>query len=71
MIGGLGLCALDPRMHYLRDENVGLSGARNRGIEFVLAELPEAEAIFFLDADNMLSPWSLRQMSRSGMYTSA
>jgi glycosyltransferase involved in cell wall biosynthesis len=64
MIGGLGLCALDPRVHYLRGENIGLSGARNRGIDFVLAELPDAEAIFFLDADNMLSSWSLRQMNR-------
>lgn len=64
MLGGLGLRTLDPRIHYLRGENRGLSGARNRGIEFVLATLPDAEAVFFLDADNMLSPWSQRQMTR-------
>jgi glycosyltransferase involved in cell wall biosynthesis len=64
LLGGLGLSVLDPRIHYLRGGNRGLSGARNRGIEFVLAELPDAEAVFFLDADNMLSPWSPRQMAR-------
>jgi glycosyltransferase involved in cell wall biosynthesis len=64
MFGGLGLHCLDPRIHYLRGANRGLSGARNRGVEFVLAELPGAEAVFFLDADNMLSPWSIPQMVR-------
>ncbi len=64
LFGGLGLSALTPRIHYIRGRNRGLSGARNRGIEYVLAVLPDAEAIFFLDADNMLSPWSHRQMSR-------
>ncbi len=63
MLAGLGLSALDQRIQYIRSGNRGLSGARNRGIEFVLAGLPGAEAIFFLDADNALSPWSLSRMT--------
>jgi len=59
---GLGLAALYPHVSYLRGANTGLSGARNRGVEFVLAHLPDAEAIYFLDADNMLSAWSVDRM---------
>ncbi len=59
---GLGLANSDPGIIYLRGANRGLSGARNRGIDYVLAHLPEAEAIYFLDADNMLSAWSLKAM---------
>jgi glycosyltransferase involved in cell wall biosynthesis len=59
---GLGLAALYPNITYMRGRNLGLSGARNRGIDHILANLPEAEAIYFLDADNMLSDWSLPQM---------
>lgn len=64
MLGGLGLAALHPRMHYVRGGNVGLSGARNRGIELVLRCLPGVDALFFLDADNLLSPGSLQKMRR-------
>lgn len=60
-LGGLGLAAM-PGVTYLRGANRGLSGARNRGVEHVLANMPEAGAIYFLDADNMLSPWSLAAM---------
>lgn len=61
-LAGLGLAASDPGIIYLRGANRGLSGARNRGIDYVLENLPEAGAIYFLDADNMLSPWSLAAM---------
>ncbi len=63
-LAGLGLAELAPHIHYLRQPNCGLSGARNRGIAYVMERLPEAEAIFFLDADNMLSDWSLAEMRR-------
>ncbi|WP_273687845.1 glycosyltransferase [Ketogulonicigenium vulgare] len=39
--------------HYI---NGGLSAARNRGIEHALACDPDLDAIFLLDADNMLAP---------------
>lgn len=42
-----------------RQRNRGLSGARNTGIEIALREHPDAEGIYFLDADNMLEPWAL------------
>lgn len=61
---GLGLAALLPNVTYLRAPNRGLSGARNRGIAHVLGHMPDVEAVYFLDADNMLSDWSLPQMHR-------
>jgi glycosyltransferase involved in cell wall biosynthesis len=59
---GIGLAAIYSNVTYLRGGNRGLSGARNCGIEFVLRHLPHVTAIYFLDADNMLSAWSLPQM---------
>lgn len=47
---------------YVRQVNQGLSGARNTGIETALASWPELEALYFLDADNRLSPRSVRNM---------
>ncbi|MBX9934793.1 MAG: glycosyltransferase [Methylobacterium sp.] len=46
-------------VHYVRQANAGLSAARNCGIRFVCERLPTCEAIYFLDADNRLSPHSL------------
>ena len=39
---------------YIRKANGGPGSARNCGIEFLLNNWPEIEAIFFLDADNRL-----------------
>ncbi len=50
------------RVIHLRQRNRGLSGARNRGIEFVLRAWPECRAIYFLDADNRLHPDCLKRM---------
>jgi len=44
------------RVHVLRQRNGGLSAARNRGIEFVLSALPQARAVYMLDADNRIEP---------------
>lgn len=46
---------------YLRKPNGGLSDARNHGIEYVLSSLPSVEAIYLLDADNMLRPPALHK----------
>ena len=46
-------------LFYVRQENTRLPGARNTGIRFLLNLEPELAAIFFLDADNRLSPASL------------
>jgi glycosyltransferase involved in cell wall biosynthesis len=50
-----------PNIHFVRHANAGLSGARNRGIEFVLSQFADAQAIFFLDADNRLRPHALKR----------
>jgi len=42
------------RIVYLQKSNQGLSAARNTGIDWALREHPDVEAIYFLDADNIL-----------------
>jgi glycosyltransferase involved in cell wall biosynthesis len=44
---------------YLRKANGGLSDARNCGISHVLEHLPSVEALYMLDADNLLQPDAL------------
>jgi hypothetical protein len=55
-----GYALAEPRVTYLRKVNGGLSSARNFGIDFALAAWPGLEAIFFLDADNRLTPAAMR-----------
>ncbi|WP_417451978.1 sulfotransferase [Kordiimonas sp.] len=47
------------KLFYLRQKNTRLPGARNTGVRFLLDVVPDIDAIFFLDADNRLSPFSL------------
>ncbi|MBO6505220.1 MAG: glycosyltransferase family 2 protein [Kordiimonadaceae bacterium] len=54
------VAAYPGKVHYLRHPNAKLPGARNAGIRFLLALLPELKAIYFLDADNRLQPYSLQ-----------
>src|SRR5689334_21919557 len=49
------------RVHYIRRLNVGLSAARNTGIEYVLGAWDTVDAIYFLDADNRLLPGALQR----------
>jgi glycosyltransferase involved in cell wall biosynthesis len=62
---GVGLAMAHPNIYYIRQANRGLSAARNRGVDFVLANLPGCDAIFFLDADNMLLPYALGSLRRA------
>lgn len=48
------------KIHYLRHPNSKLPGARNAGIRFLLGLEPGLDAIYFLDADNRLQPYSLQ-----------
>jgi glycosyltransferase involved in cell wall biosynthesis len=41
---------------YLEKVNGGLSDARNFGVRFSLSKYPKIEAIYFLDADNIIKP---------------
>ena len=56
---GLSFALADPRIHYLRTANRGLSGARNLGIAHALAEWPACGALYMLDADNRMTPNTL------------
>ncbi len=47
---------------YLRKANGGLSSARNYGIEFALRNFPDLEAVYFLDADNRITPTAIRDI---------
>jgi GT2 family glycosyltransferase len=58
-----GLASTD-NIHYIRKVNSGLSAARNSGIDFVLNYLPDCKAIFFLDADNRLSSYSIARFQQ-------
>lgn len=51
-----------PAIHVIFGENAGPGGARNRAIDFILEELPEARAIYFLDADNRVLPATIRTL---------
>ncbi|WP_417466247.1 glycosyltransferase family 2 protein [Kordiimonas sp.] len=46
-------------LHYVRHKNTRLPGARNKGVRFLTALCPEMDSVFFLDADNRLSPYSI------------
>lgn len=46
-------------IYFVRQANTRLPGARNTGVRFLLDLDPDLDAIFFLDADNRLSPHSL------------
>ncbi|MGB6168756.1 MAG: glycosyltransferase, partial [Geitlerinemataceae cyanobacterium] len=53
------------RIVYLYRHNGGLSAARNTGIDFALSAWPSLEAIYFLDADNRISPKTIEQTFRT------
>jgi glycosyltransferase involved in cell wall biosynthesis len=48
-----------PNVVYLRQANGGPGSARNKGIDYVLSNWSGVDALFFLDADNKLSPGAL------------
>ncbi|HET6999509.1 MAG TPA: glycosyltransferase family A protein [Solirubrobacterales bacterium] len=54
--------ATPDRIAYLKQPNGGVSAARNAGIDLALRRWPQVEAVFPLDADNMLSPQTLTQL---------
>lgn len=54
-----------PSIHVIFGENAGPGGARNRAIDFVLEELPEARAVYFLDADNRVLPTTIETLYRT------
>ncbi|MEO0976127.1 MAG: glycosyltransferase [Pseudomonadota bacterium] len=47
-------------VYYLRKPNGGLSSARNYGIDFALRTFSDLEAVYFLDADNRITPTAMR-----------
>ena len=51
------------RVAYLYQPNRGLAAARNAGIRRAFARWPQVEAVFPLDADNVLSPHTLAKLS--------
>jgi glycosyltransferase involved in cell wall biosynthesis len=52
--------ASNPDTYYVRKKNGGLSSARNFGIDMALSRFPSIRAIYLLDADNRLSPTTLK-----------
>ncbi len=54
--------AAHPSVHVVFGENAGPGGARNRAIEFILENFPEARAVYFLDADNRILPGTIETL---------
>ncbi|WP_305989456.1 glycosyltransferase [Roseibium sp. MMSF_3544] len=54
-----------PQIHVVFGVNAGPGGARNRAIDFVLEELPDARAIYFLDADNRVLPTTIETLYKA------
>ena len=48
------------KINYIKKVNGGLSSARNAGVNFALKNYPNLRAIYFLDADNRISPCLLK-----------
>lgn len=53
--------AYPQQVYYLYRPNGGLSAARNTGVEFALNTWDSIAAIYFLDADNRISPHTLER----------
>ncbi len=51
--------AYPDQVFYLNRQNGGLSAARNTGIDFALTTWDSIQAIYFLDADNRISPQTI------------
>lgn len=47
---------------YVRKPNGGLSSARNYGVDFAFDMFPGIEAIYFLDADNRITPPAMQEV---------
>jgi len=56
--------AAHPQVHVIFGTNAGPGGARNRAIDYVLECLPEAGAVYFLDADNRVLPGTIETLHR-------
>ncbi|MEJ6782642.1 glycosyltransferase [Aminobacter sp. Piv2-1] len=54
--------AAHPSVHVVFGPNAGPGGARNRAIDYVLENLPEARAVYFLDADNRVLPGTIETL---------
>lgn len=57
-------CAFPDRFQYLRTANSGQSAAINTGVRHLRVVWPDADRVFFLDADNWLKPGLLRRLGR-------
>jgi len=53
------------KLFYFRQKNTRLPGARNAGVKFLLQLDNTIEAIYFLDADNRLAPFSLQAFRKA------
>lgn len=57
-----GWASIEPRIDYVTKPNGGLSSARNAGVEYFIESNWKPDFIYFLDADNRLTPRALELM---------
>ena len=51
--------AAHANIHIIFGENAGPGGARNRAVDYILEEMPDVKAVYFVDADNRVQPHTL------------
>jgi glycosyltransferase involved in cell wall biosynthesis len=59
---GTTYAAAHESVFYVRKANGGLSSARNYGVDFAIDLFPDLEAIYFLDADNRITPTAMQDV---------
>jgi len=59
---GSTYAAAHGNVFYVRKPNGGLSSARNYGVDFAIDLFPNIEAVYFLDADNRITPTAMQDV---------
>ncbi len=63
--------AAHDNIHVLFGENAGPGGARNRAIDYILEEMPDVSAVYFVDADNRVQPHTIDTLYRKLLSSNA
>ncbi|KAB2746555.1 glycosyltransferase [Brucella anthropi] len=63
--------AAHPNIHIIFGENAGPGGARNRAVDYILEEMPDVKAVYFVDADNRVQPHTIDTLYRKLLASNA
>ncbi len=63
--------AAHPNIHVIFGENAGPGGARNRAVDYILEEMSDVKAVYFVDADNRVQPQTIDTLYRKLLASNA